>query len=156
MEEGKGSGFAAAARPPLLPSLLRSTGKTQLVHTLCVTCQHPPDQGGAAGTVAVIDSEGAFRPERVRAVALRFGLDPDAVLDNVLAARAHTFEQMDDLLVALAARMAEEPFRLLIVDSLTANLRVDYVGRGELAERQVKLALFMSKLKKVQRRRGGG
>ena len=65
MEEGKGSGFAAAARPPLLPSLLRSTGKTQLVHTLCVTCQLPPDQGGAAGKVAVIDSEGAFRPERV-------------------------------------------------------------------------------------------
>ena len=58
--------------------------------------RHPPFQ---AGKVAVIDSEGAFRPERVRAVALRCGLDPDAVLDNVLAARAHTFEQMDNLLV---------------------------------------------------------
>ena len=99
--------------------------------------------------MAVIDTEGAFRPERVRCVAARYGLDGDAVLDNILSARAHTFEQMDDLLVGLAARMAEEPYRLLVVDSLTANLRVDYVGRGELAERQVKLALFMSKLKKV-------
>lgn len=27
------------------------TGKTQMVHTLCVTCQLPPGQGGAAGKV---------------------------------------------------------------------------------------------------------
>ena len=84
------------------------TGKTQLCHTLCVTCQLPPASGGAAGKVAVIDTEGAFRPERVRAVAARYGLDGDAVLDNVLAARAHTFEQMEDLLVGLAARMVRK------------------------------------------------
>lgn len=29
------------------------TGKTQLVHTLCVTCQLPPGQGGAAGKVRI-------------------------------------------------------------------------------------------------------
>ena len=33
--------------------------------------------------VAYIDTEGTFRPERVRPIALRFGLDPDAVLSNV-------------------------------------------------------------------------
>jgi RecA/RadA recombinase len=33
--------------------------------------------------VAFIDTEGTFRPERVRAIAARFNLDPDAVLDNV-------------------------------------------------------------------------
>jgi hypothetical protein len=33
--------------------------------------------------VAYIDTEGTFRPERVRAIAARFNLDPDAVLDNV-------------------------------------------------------------------------
>ena len=26
--------------------------------------------------------------------------------------------------------MAEEPFRLIIMDSITANLRVDFTGRG--------------------------
>lgn len=35
--------------------------------------------------VAFIDTEGTFRPERVRAIAARFNLDPDAVLDNVRA-----------------------------------------------------------------------
>lgn len=33
--------------------------------------------------VAYIDTEGTFRPERIRPVAERFQLDPDAVLDNV-------------------------------------------------------------------------
>lgn len=33
--------------------------------------------------------------------------------------------------------MAEEPFKLLIIDSITALFRVDFTGRGELAERQV-------------------
>ena len=35
--------------------------------------------------MAFIDTEGTFRPERVRAIAARFNLDPDAVLDNVSA-----------------------------------------------------------------------
>lgn len=39
------------------------------------------------------DTEGTFRPERIRPIAERFGLDADAVLDNILYARAHTHEQ---------------------------------------------------------------
>lgn len=45
--------------------------------------------------------------------------------------------------------MVEEPFKLLIVDSVTANMRIDYSGRGELAERQQKLGQLMAKLRKV-------
>ncbi len=33
--------------------------------------------------VAYIDTEHTFRPERIRPIAVRFGLDADAVLDNV-------------------------------------------------------------------------
>ena len=40
-------------------------------------------------------------------------------------------------------------FKLLIVDSLMALFRVDYSGRGELAERQQTLAQMMSKLQKI-------
>ena len=32
--------------------------------------------------------------------------------------------------------LAEEPFRMLVIDSLIAPFRADYSGRGELAERQ--------------------
>jgi RecA/RadA recombinase len=45
--------------------------------------QLPITQGGGAGKAAYVDTEGTFRPERIRAIAARFNLDPDAVLDNV-------------------------------------------------------------------------
>jgi RecA/RadA recombinase len=51
------------------------TGKTQLCHTLCVTAQLPLDQGGGEGKALYIDTEGTFRPERLQAIAARFGLN---------------------------------------------------------------------------------
>ncbi|PRW56940.1 meiotic recombination DMC1-like protein [Chlorella sorokiniana] len=124
------------------------TGKTQLCHTLCVTTQIGGENGGA-GKVAYIDTEGCFRPERIRPIAERFGLDGDAVLDNIVVARAYTYEQQFDFLVPLAAKMAEEPFKLLIMDSILNNLRSDFCGRGELAERQQRLGQLMARLRKV-------
>ncbi len=50
------------------------TGKTQLCHTLAVTCQLPIDVGGGEGKCLYIDTEGTFRPERLLAVAERYGL----------------------------------------------------------------------------------
>lgn len=51
------------------------TGKTQLCHTLCVTCQLPIDQGGGEGKALYIDTEGTFRPQRLVEIAARFGLN---------------------------------------------------------------------------------
>jgi hypothetical protein len=55
-----------------------------------------------------------------------------------------------DLLDGLCAIMVQEPFKLLIVDSVMANLRTDYVGRGELSERQQRLGQYMKRLKHVR------
>ena len=40
-------------------------------------------------------------------------------------------------------------FKLLIVDSVMALFRVDYSGRGELAERQQKLGQMLSRLQVI-------
>ncbi len=45
------------------------TGKTQLCHTLCVTCQLKLEQGGGEGRALYIDTEGTFRPKRLIAMA---------------------------------------------------------------------------------------
>ena len=50
------------------------TGKTQLCHTLAVTCQLPMDQGGGEGKALYIDTEGTFRPERLAEIATRWGM----------------------------------------------------------------------------------
>ena len=63
------------------------TGKSQLCHTLAVTCQLPIDMGGGEGKCLYIDTEGTFRPERLLAIAERYGLSGSDVLDNVAYAR---------------------------------------------------------------------
>lgn len=48
------------------------TGKTQLCHTLAVTCQLPGSMGGGEGKCLYIDTEGTFRPERLLSIAERW------------------------------------------------------------------------------------
>ena len=55
------------------------TGKTQLCHTLCVTCQLPTHQGGGEGKAMYIDTEGCFRPKNLVAIANRFGVNEEQV-----------------------------------------------------------------------------
>ncbi|KAK7072995.1 Meiotic recombination protein dmc1 [Halocaridina rubra] len=128
------------------------TGKTQLSHTLCITAQLPNETGTyTGGKVIYIDTENTFRPDRLRGIADRFNLDQDAVLDNVLYARAFTSEHQLEILDHVAAHFHEEPgiFKLLIVDSIMALFRVDFSGRGELADRQQRLAQYLSRLQKI-------
>ncbi|NWT74656.1 RAD51 protein, partial [Prunella himalayana] len=96
------------------------TGKTQLCHTLAVTCQLPIDRGGGEGKAMYIDTEGTFRPERLLAVAERS--------------------------VILEPCLPFPRYALLIVDSATALYRTDYSGRGELSARQMHLARFLRML----------
>ncbi|CAL1694055.1 unnamed protein product [Somion occarium] len=126
------------------------TGKTQMAHTMSVITQLPADMGGAAGKVAFIDTEGTFRPDRIRAIADRFGVNGDMALENILYARAFNSEHQMELINECSMRFAEDKdFRLLIVDSIMALFRTDFSGRGELSERQQKLAQMLSKLSKL-------
>uniref|UniRef100_A0A915CGZ0 DNA repair protein RAD51 homolog n=1 Tax=Parascaris univalens TaxID=6257 RepID=A0A915CGZ0_PARUN len=125
------------------------TGKSQLCHTLAVMCQLPIDMGGAEGKCLWIDTEGTFRPERLLAVAERYKLSGQDVLDNVVYARCYNTDHQMQLLVQASAMMAESRYALLVVDSATALFRTDFSGRGELAARQMLLGKFMRTLLKL-------
>lgn len=125
------------------------TGKTQLCHTLCVTCQLPITSGGAEGMALYIDTEGTFRPERLVAVAKRYKLNPDDVMANVACARAMNTDHQQQLLLQASAMMAENRFALIVVDSATALYRTDYSGRNELAARQMHLGKFLRALQNI-------
>lgn len=125
------------------------TGKTQLCHTLCVTCQMAVTEGGAEGKAIYIDTEGTFRPNRLQAIAERFGMDPTVALENVAYARAHNSEHQMELLKVAAAIMAQDRYALLVVDSATALFRTDYTGRGELSERQMQMGQFLRQLTRL-------
>uniref|UniRef100_A0A2K6F0M1 DNA repair protein RAD51 homolog n=1 Tax=Propithecus coquereli TaxID=379532 RepID=A0A2K6F0M1_PROCO len=110
-------------------------------------CHHLPiDRGGGEGKAMYIDTEGTFRPERLLAVAERYGLSGSDVLDNVAYARGFNTDHQTQLLYQASAMMVESRYALLIVDSATALYRTDYSGRGELSARQMHLARFLRML----------
>ncbi len=115
------------------------SGKTQLGHQLSVNVQLPKKEGGLDGTAIFIDTENTFRPERIQQMASALGLDPNETLKNIHVARAYNSDHQM-LLAEKAAELANEyGTRLVVIDSLTAHFRAEYVGRGTLAERQQKL-----------------
>ena len=122
------------------------SGKTQLCFQLAVNATRPEEDGGLDGNVFIIDTENTFRPERIVQMALALDLDPEEVQKKIHVARAfNSHHQM--LLVEKAQELATEmKVRLLIVDSLTAHFRAEYVGRGALAERQQNLNKHMHDL----------
>jgi len=153
-------------------------GKSQVTHQLAVSVQFPAEYGGLEGSAIFVDTEDTFRPERIEqmvkghdeealdAAMELHGVEGDAddeealdalvesILDKIHVAKA--FNSNHQILLAEKAQeIASEsqddefPVRLLCVDSLTAHFRAEYVGRGELAERQQKLNKHLHDLMRV-------
>lgn len=122
------------------------SAKTQLAHQLAVNVQLPEDEGGLGRGVVFIDTEDTFIPTRIEQMAEGNGQDVDEVLDNIHVARAYNSDHQ--MLLADEAQdiCQSEDIGLIVVDSLTAQFRADYVGRGELAPRQQKLNRHMNTL----------
>ncbi len=122
------------------------SGKTQVGHALAVNCQLDDPEAVAV----YIDTENTFRPERIVQFAKGAGLDPEKVLENIKVARAFNSDHQ-----MLLAEKVEElvkdglKVRLVIVDSLTAHFRAEFVGRGTLAVRQQKINKHMHTLAKL-------
>lgn len=126
------------------------SGKTQLGLQLAVNVQLPVEMGGANGKAVFIDTEGTFRPERIKQIAASSGVDPEKVLDNILVARAFNSDHQILLIDKIGEMIKDgEPIKLVIIDSLTAHFRAEFSGRGQLADRQQKLNRYLHTLMKL-------
>jgi len=146
-DEVMGGGFETGAITECFGEF--GSGKTQVAHQLAVNVQIPKDRGGNEGKVIYIDTENTFRPERIEQMAEKAGLDFQTALKNIKIARAYNSDHQ-----MLLAEKAEEllktgEYKLLVVDSLTAHFRAEFIGRGTLSERQQKLNKHMHQLLKV-------
>ena len=126
------------------------SGKTQLGLTLAVNVQMPLEMGGANGKCFFVDTEGPFRPVRIKQIAEARGANPEKVLKNIFVARAFNSDHQILLLEKVGEMVKNgEPIKLVIIDSLTAHFRAEFAGRGQLADRQQKLNRYMHDLMKL-------
>ena len=126
------------------------SGKSQIAHVVAVTAQLPVDMGGANSKVVWIDTEGTFRPERIKQIAQANGLDPMKALKNIFVARAFNSDHqilLVDKVLDLIKR--GEPIKVLIVDSITAHFRAEFTGRGMLADRQQRINKHLHNLMRI-------
>lgn len=154
------------------------SGKSQVTHQMAVNVQLPAEHGGLDGGCIFVDSEDTFRPERIDDMVRGLDDDilademerreiegtPNdeeameeliaAFLDQIHVAKA--FNSNHQILLAekakeLAGELEESewPIRIVCVDSLTAHFRAEYVGRGELADRQQKLNKHLHDLMRI-------
>ena len=154
------------------------SGKSQVTHQRAVNVQLSKENGGLEGGCIFVDTEDTFRPERIDDMVRGLddeilademerreieGTPSDeeameelvaAFLDQIHVAKA--FNSNHQILLAEKAKElageheeSEWPIRIVCVDSLTAHFRAEYVGRGELADRQQKLNKHLHDLMRI-------
>ncbi|KAG8495488.1 hypothetical protein CXB51_013137 [Gossypium anomalum] len=144
------------------------SGKTQLCHTLCVTCQvYSAFEVHCYSCILHLHILWFYflTSAHCKAEPLTLPLDqgggegkamyidaegtfrPQRLLQ--IAERAYNTDHQSRLLLEAASMMVETRFALMIVDSATALYRTDFTGRGELSARQMHLAKFLRSLQKL-------
>lgn len=154
------------------------SGKSQMTHQLCVNVQLPEEYGGTGKRAALIDTESSYRPERIidmvhglddeviAACMERDGIDGSPDNEDDVDRLAHEFlkrihdadarnTSMQIMAADNAVDLAEEykdtefPLGLVVVDSIIGHFRAEYVGRGNLADRQQKLGQHLDDLSAI-------
>lgn len=154
------------------------SGKSQVTHQLSVNVQLPPEHGGLSKSAIFIDTEDTFRPSRISEMVHGLHDDElaalfdqydvqgeptneddiealtEVVLENIHVAKAYNSNHqmmLAEKALELAGEMEETdfPVGLVAIDSLTAHFRAEYVGRGELANRQQKLNKHLHDLGRI-------
>ena len=118
------------------------SGKSQLCYTLCVTANNRiPDNG-----IIFVDTENAFRAERIHQIAESRGLDAEKIMKRIFVCRIYYSAHLEAVIRSLAKYIEQYNAGLVIIDSIISLHRAEFPGRETLAERQQRLNTILHKL----------
>lgn len=123
------------------------TGKSMFAHQLSAAAI----SSGFTQAVVYIDTEGTFSTSLLEAAAKRFGADPQKVLDVVYVVMPVNVSYLEEFVKYHLPRHVKESARLLVVDTITALYRAEFVGREHLAERQQRIHYLLDWLRRHAR-----
>ncbi len=125
------------------------SGKSQICHTLCAMARQPINEGGLDGGVIYIDTEGTFRPERLKQIAELRSFDYPEVLKHTMLCKVYNSSHLELIIKDLGRYVNEFNAKLVIIDSIISLHRAEFAGRGTLADRQQRLNSILHKLVRV-------
>jgi len=105
------------------------------------------------GNVVWIDCEDTFKPERLIEIAMSRGYAKtmeeaqEKFFKNLHYIHATNTDRAEQAVNSLSPKLDALRPKLLIVDGMIGLFRAEYMGRGELAERQQRLSRVMDHLK---------
>jgi DNA repair protein RadA len=118
------------------------SGKTQICYSTAVKA------ASEGKKVMYVDTENTFDPMRVEEICKVKGYDVDTVEENILVMQPQASALLTKNMQLLGKHIRENNIKLVIVDSIIALHRAEFLGRGTLADRQQKLAEIISFLVK--------
>jgi DNA repair protein RadA len=125
------------------------SGKSQICHTCAVLATTPLENGGLDGNVLWLDTEGTMRAERLNQIAVEREIDPVMALGKIVQMEVIASGQLELIVRDMAKYIKKYNPRLIIIDSIIALHRAEFVGRGTLADRQQSLNSILHKLRRV-------
>jgi len=93
-----------------------------------------------------VDTEGAFRPERLEEIAKARGWKIDGALEKIVYVRSDSSSEQMEAIRRMGARSATSACRLVIIDTLTRNFSLELPGRSNLTSRQGALDIHLSEM----------
>ena len=119
------------------------TGKSQICYSTAAAT------AASGKKVLFIDTEGTFSPTRIQEISEEKGYDINKTLENIMARRISSSAMFQWYVERIRSDITKYNFELIIVDSIIALHRAEFLGRAALAARQQSLAKIMGMLIKV-------
>lgn len=107
-----------------------ASGKSQCCQTLAAKAIE------AGGFVIYVDTENQIRPERLQQIFTARELPEDSLKKIYIAQTINSDHQINLIRYEVPAICRKKPVKLLVVDSIMSHFSAEYIGRGQLAERQ--------------------
>jgi len=126
-----------------------AAGKSNFCHWLAACALTDPALSDSG--IMYIDTENTFRPERLAQLLKTLGGDPATTLSRVIQAEAQNSAHQILIVDHAGKIIKDKNIRVLILDSLTAHFRSEYVGREMLARRQQSLNNHLQHISQLTR-----
>ncbi len=121
--------------------------KSNVCHLLSVTTikEYPESY------VVYVDTEKSFRAERIKQLCKGQGVDAEHVLKHILVANAYNSDHQELMVEKVEDLINNEgkDIKLMVIDSIIAHYRSEFVGRSTLSERQSKLTRHLNTLSRL-------